>query len=185
MFSIKLVGNINNVGIALDSLRAFASEAEESQDHQTSDEMESLFSQLPKNPNRNVFLWLMELTLEIVAPVFWWKQLGQYSVDVFNLRYHDHLQEGERLLSGKNFEGFISKEKLSILNNYIRDGHPDVALKPLPTNFIQRGYVKINYKCLNEIYCSENQASDEHWASFLRFTETLPYQELITRCEQL
>ena len=183
MFSIKLVGNINNVGIALDSLRVFASNPEESHDHHASDDLVSLFSQLPKNPNRNVFLWLMEVTLEIAAPVFWWKQLGQYAVDVFNLRYHDQPQEGERLLSERNFEGFISKEKLSILNNYIRDGHPDVTLKLLPTNFIQRGYVKINYKCLNEIYCSENPASEEHWASFLRFTETLPYQELITRCD--
>ena len=85
-----------------------------------------------------------------------------------------------RLLSEKHFEGSISREKLAILNNYIRDGQAETALKLLPANFIQRGYVRINYKSLGDIRRSALPADEEHWGAFLRFLSTLPYSTLIT-----
>jgi len=185
MLTLKLLGEVNNVETALNALRAFSEDEEPSAaaGRREAGAVEHLFSRLPKNPDRNVFLWLLEVTLEISGPVFWWKQFEQYAPEIFTLRHEEGLHEGERLLSEQNFEGFISREKLAILNNYIRDGQAATALKLLPANFVQRRYVKISYSTLREISRSENPATDEHWEAFLRFTTTLPYHSLIMESE--
>ncbi len=176
MLTIQLLGDVRNIDIAFDALGAFAVDAF------NPGEIEQLCSRLPHNPNRNIFLWLLEVVLDISAPAFWWKQISQHTVEIFTMRRQDAKDKTERMLAASDFEGHISKEKIIILNNYIRDGQPETALRLLPANFIQRGYVKINYKTLNEIYCSKNTLTDEHWSSFIQFLETLPYRKLITDC---
>ena len=101
-------------------------------------------------PDRNVLLWLLEVTVIISAPVSWWRQADQHGIQVFPLRRET--ADGHRLLTEADFEGSVSREKIGVLNNYIRDGQPETAIRLLPANFIQRGLAKVSYRALRDIY---------------------------------
>ena len=182
MLKIEILANIRNTETAVRALRSFAedpsSDPLRASDNLDDADAQQLIARLPKNPNRNVFLWLLDVILEITAPVYWWIQIGQYDVDVFTVRRQDH--DDSRLLAERDFEGLITKETLAVLNNYIRDGHPELALNLLPTNFIQRGYIKVSYKSLRDIFHAEDSSTNENWARFHEFIQSLPYSELIT-----
>jgi hypothetical protein len=182
MIDIRILGNVKNTDIALGMIQSFTGEATDRADHVTSDEREldRLLSKLPENPNRNICLWLLDVTLEISAPASWWNQLRQYELDVFPVRHRSRSREGRQLLSRSDFEGSISEEKLAILNNYIRDGQYDTFQRLLPSNYIQRGLVKINYKTLSDILADRESGVDDHWDSFLEFIDTLPFREVLS-----
>ena len=179
MLTIELLDRVKNTDTAIHALRSFSEDPSDGSpiSSQVLEDSRQISARLPSNPDRNVFLWMLDVILEITAPVYWWIQISQYKVDVFTLRRHDH--SPDRLLSEQDFEGPIPGETLAVLNNYIRDSHPELALKLLPTNFIQRGYIKISYKTLNEIYHAEDSSTDENWRRFHGFIESLPYHELI------
>jgi len=197
MFEISMLGDVNNLDVALDVARRFlrfeggsdAPGAPAESDRPASaappgekPDVESLMARFNENPDRNVLLWLLDVVFDISAPVHWWKQIQQYEVDIFWLRRSGELERGKRLLSEKDFDGAISPEKLFILNNYIRDGQPEMTIKILPLNFIQRGFLKTTYKTLNEIHCDKADIADDRWEAFLDYLRTLPYNELITQC---
>ena len=180
MLTIELLGSVKNTDTAIQALRSFSDDPADSPSisPQILGDTQQLAALLPKNPSRNVFLWMLDVILEITAPVYWWIQIGQYDVDIFTLRRQDHDQG--RLLSDQDFEGAVTRQTLAVLNNYIRDGQPDLALKLLPTNFIQRGYIKISYMSLKRIYHTESPSTDGNWGKFREFIESLPHHELIT-----
>jgi len=180
MFEISMLGDVNNLDVALDVARRFL--RFEGGSDAPGAPAESLMARFNENPDRNVLLWLLDVVFDISAPVHWWKQIQQYEVDIFWLRRSGELERGKRLLSEKDFDGAISPEKLFILNNYIRDGQPEMTIKILPLNFIQRGFLKTTYKTLNEIHCDKTDIADDRWEAFLDYLRTLPYNELITRC---
>lgn len=183
MFEISMLGNVNNLDLALEVSKPFL-EAGPALPGETAGrpDVQSLIARFDENPDRNVLLWLLDVVFDISAPVYWWKQIQQYDVDIFWVRRQRDGQGSERLLSEEDFEGAISPEKLFILNNYIRDGQPEMTIKILPLNFIQRGFLKANYKTLNEIYCDRGETDDERWRTFVDCVRNLPYNALITRC---
>lgn len=144
--------------------------------------MDRILEQLVETPERNVYLWLLEATFDITAPQAWWKQIEQYGIDVFPLRRVQGAGGSRKLLTEDDFDGGIAKETLTVLNNYIRDGNPQTALRYLPVNFLSRCLAKITYKTLNEIYCDRGRLSGSTWELFLGYLESLPLKELIERC---
>jgi hypothetical protein len=184
MFTIKLLCKVNNINVALEVMRSFAKESFLSTGTSMgeNDELQRLIAHLPENPNRNICLWLLNVTLEISAPASWWNQLNQYDVEVFILRQQSRSDGSIRLLSQEDFEESVSEEKLAILNNYIRDGQFETLQRLLPASIIRRGFIKVSYKTLNEIYCDRSSGAVGHWETFLRFLESLPYADVIVRC---
>ena len=128
-------------------------------------------------PERNVLLWLLEVTLIISAPISWWRQADQYNIQIFPMRRNP--DSDDRFLTSDDFEGPVSREKVAVLNNYIRDGQSDTAIALLPANFIQRGLAKASYRTLKDIRAAAAGTREEHWQVFLTFLQTLPYYELI------
>ncbi len=175
MFTVKLLGQVSNTDVALDVMRDFAGEA-------TREGLQNLIDLLPDNPNRNICLWLLNVVLEIAAPVSWWNQLKKYDIEMFLVRNQSRADGSHRLLSEEDFEGTIAEEKLAILNNYIRDGQFETLQRLLPADIIQRGFLKVSYKSLNDIYCEMISTAEGHWESFLRFLESLPYSDIIQKC---
>ena len=175
MFTVKLLGQVSNTEVALEVMRDFAGEAHV-------DELHQLITMLPDNPNRNICLWLLNVVLDISAPVSWWNQLKKYDIEMFLLRQQNRSDGSLRLLSESDFEGSIAVEKLAIFNNYIRDGQFETLQRLLPANIIQRGFLKVSYKSLNEIYCEKISAAEGHWGTFLRFLESLSYADIIRKC---
>ncbi len=176
MFTVKLLGQVNNIGVALEVMQDFSGES------LPGDELQRLIARLPENPNRNICLWLLNVVLDISAPASWWNKLKQYDIEMFLLRQQSRIDGSQRLLSQTDFEGSISEEKLAILNNYIRDGQFETLQRLLPANIIQRGFIKVSYKALNDIYCDKRSVAEGHWETFLRFLESLPYADVIENC---
>ena len=176
MFTVKLLGQVNNIAVALEVMQDFAGES------LPGDELQRLIARLPENPNRNICLWLLNVVLDITAPASWWNQLKQYDIEMFLLRQQNRIDASQRLLSQTDFEGSISEEKLAILNNYIRDGQFETLQRLLPANIVQRGFIKVSYKALNDIYWERRSVTTDHWETFIRYLETLPYNDVITKC---
>lgn len=175
MFTVKLLGRVNNVNVALEMMHDFAAP-------QNGDDLQRLIDSLPGNPNRNICLWLLNLALDISAPASWWNQLKQYDIGIFLLRQQRRSDGSQRFLDQSDFEGSISDEKLAILNNYIRDEQYETLQRLLPSNIVQRGFIQVSYKTLNDIYCERSSTATSHWETFLRYLETLPYHDVITKC---
>ena len=132
----------------------------------------------PVPEERNILLWLLDVTLDIAAPVAWWRQASAYDINIFAFRRRSG--EEERLLVPEDFEGPVPAETLAVLNNYIRDGQPETAARLLPVNFIRRALVKANYRVLRDIHAGQRDNADEHWQALIAFIATLPHGRLIT-----
>ena len=182
MFSIDYDEKVNNIAIALQAANDFLGKKYTSIDdianHES--EVQELYSHFAQSPERNIFLWLLNVVLEVTAPNSWWYQVKLYNVDVFLTRREERNETKDRLLSMSDFEGSISPETLDILNNYVRDGHYDTVIKLLPLNFIQRGYIKIDYNTMHQIYNDKRSVLEEHWHSFIQFVRKLPFHQLFT-----
>jgi hypothetical protein len=180
MFRVEILGGVNNIDAALETIRSFEGDGG-SAGVEPSEYLRAILARLPDNPERNICLWLLDVTLQIMAPASWWNQLKQYELDIFLIRRKTRDDRERVLLVSSDFEGSISEEKLGILNNYIRDGQYDTLQRLLPLNFIRSGFVKVCYKSLSQIYSDKREVPDDHWVSFLEFLKTLPYEDLIAR----
>lgn len=148
------------------------------------------------------FLRMINVTVDVVAPLYWWKEFDTYKVgtvanscstmhkisaklfalDDFS---HEHLTiENKRLL----------ETLISILNaqrdKYIKakENYADaVSLKRywwqmiqlLPSSYNQRRTIQLNYEVLRRMYHSRKNHKLDEWRTFCKWVESLPYSELI------
>lgn len=146
------------------------------------------------------FRRMIKVYCDITAPLYWWKEFDTYKVGTvanscstmhtihrrdltLNDFAHDHLTECNRNL-------------LQLIINNINEARrayveaPDAAsakedwyqmIQLLPSSFLQKRTVELNYEVLNNIYqCRRHHKLDE-WRHFCALVETLPYADkLIT-----
>lgn len=141
------------------------------------------------------FLRFIDVTLDIDAPLFWWKEFDTYKVGTvanscstmhkihakpFELSdfSHEHL----RSMALNNLESTIR-----VLNHYrsLYLQSKDKAywwqlIELLPSSYNQRRTVKLNYAVLRNMYHARKHHKLDDWRIFCAWIESLPYSELIT-----
>lgn len=162
---------------------------------------------LKSGQDHSKFMRMIEVSLDIVAPLYWWKEFDTYKVGTvanscstmhkihakeFTLDdfSHEHLITNEpipcTLLSGKQFlEGLLNAL------NYSRRMYLETKDKKwwwqmiqlLPTSYNQRRTVTLNYAVLKNIFQARKEHKLDEWRNFCKWIETLPYSELITGVE--
>lgn len=154
-------------------------------------------------PDHGKFLRMITVTLDIVAPLYWWKEMDTYSVGVvknscstmhkiadkpFTLydfsyehlegEYLNSLQETIRLLNSAR-EMYLwekrQKEHLVSPKDYWWQ-----LIQLLPSSYNQRRTVMLNYAVLKSIYHAQKGHKLDEWNKFCQWIEGLPYSELIT-----
>lgn len=153
------------------------------------------------------FMRMINVTLDIVAPLYWWKEFDTYKVGTVR-----NSCSTMHSLTHKPFEvsdfsvghlkntfidalGTICKaDTLIVLQilinclNYMRERYLYTKDKTywwqmiqlLPSSYNQRATVQLNYAVLRNMYHSRKAHKLDEWRDFCKWIETLPYaKELI------
>lgn len=148
------------------------------------------------------FMRMITVTLDITAPLYWWKEFDTYKVGTVanscstmhkihakefdvNDFSHEHVEE----LTGDDYNmsyDFLLRT-VDILN-YYRKKFLETNNKKywwqmiqlLPSSYNQRRTVMLNYEVLANIYKSRRNHKLDEWHTFCDWIKTLPYSELIT-----
>ena len=149
------------------------------------------------------FLRQVFVTVDITAPLYWWKEFDTYKVGTVanscSTMHKIHAKEFtledfscEHLFdtpeSEFNDSMDVLKEVIDILNLYrdhfVKNPHRKdywwQLIQLLPSSYNQRRTVMLNYEVLANIYKSRRNHKLDEWHVFCEWIENLPYAELIT-----
>lgn len=151
------------------------------------------------------FMRMINVTLDITAPLYWWKEFDTYKVGtVRNSCSTMHkVTEKEFTLDDFSHEHMTSHNNALLRdivddlnayrNRYISSKETD-GMKPkdwwwqiiqlLPSSYNQRATIQLNYAVLRSIYHARKNHKLDEWREFCKWIETLPYSELITSTKQ-
>lgn len=151
------------------------------------------------------FMRMINVTLDITAPLYWWKEFDTYKVGTvrnscstmhkiaekeFDLNdfSHEHLNIAN-LEVLKDTINILNEERYCYINGFITTEYCIPAkskdtwwqiIQLLPSSYNQRATVQLNYAVLRNMYHSRKNHKLDCWRTFCEWIETLPYSELIT-----
>ena len=146
-------------------------------------------------PDHGKYLRMINVTLDIYAPLYWWKEFDTYKVgtvanscstmhkiharpfDIDDFS-HEHLTDSAKhtmyqiMWELNAYRGlFIDTKKKEYWWNMIQ---------LLPSSYNQLRTVQLNYQVLKSMYHARKNHKLDEWHTFCEWIETLPYSELIT-----
>lgn len=146
------------------------------------------------------FMRMINVTMDITAPLYWWKEFDTYKVGTVrnscSTMHKIHAKEftlddfsHEHLMDIGVYDNPVSVMGLviSCLNecrakfletNDKQCWHQLIQL--LPSSYNQRATVQLNYAVLRNMYHSRKNHKLDEWREFCEVIKTLPYSELIT-----
>ena len=154
------------------------------------------------------FMRMINVTCDITAPLYWWKEFDTYKVGTvrnscstmhkiqakeFTLNdfSHEHLitteidTENPRLVKAPMI---FTLESVICQLNYCRLKYLETSdkiwwwqmIQLLPSSYNQRATVQLNYAVLRNMYHARKNHKLDEWRDFCKWVENLPYSELIT-----
>ena len=150
-------------------------------------------------PDHGKFLRMITVTLDITAPLYWWKEFDTYKVGTvanscstmhkihskkFEVRdfSHDHLS-----LLGLNMLQVLVDQLEANRLKYLETKDKRYwwqLVQLLPSSYNQRRTILLNYAVLRTMYHARKNHKLDEWRKFCQWVETLPYaSELITNQE--
>lgn len=136
------------------------------------------------------FLRMITVTLDITAPLYWWKEFDTYKVGTvanscstmhkihdkeFELDdfSHEHLSElGIEYL--KDTVSMLNRAREAYLKTKDKLCWWDM-IQLLPTSYNQKRTVQLNYQVLKSMYHARKAHKLDEWVEFCNWCETLPY----------
>ncbi len=141
-------------------------------------------------PDHRKFLRMIHVTMDITAPLYWWKEFDTYKVGtVANSCSTMHkIHEKELTIDDFSTE-HLTPRSLSLLDSLIahlnvhRDEFNTLKNKDdwwqmiqlLPSSYNQKRTVSMNYEVLLHIYLSRFDHKLDEWNIFCQWIEELPY----------
>lgn len=153
------------------------------------------------------FLRMINVTVDITAPLYWWKEFDTYKVGtvrdscstmhtICNKEFtlddfsHEHLTllHTEDFPLGKGESIDVLKNTIKYLNEYRDQYNNEVdttwkkrfwrqIIQLLPSSYNQCSTVQLNYEVLLNMYHSRKNHKLDEWRTFCKWVETLPYME--------
>lgn len=135
------------------------------------------------------------VTLDIVAPLYWWKEFDTYKVGTVANSCSTMHTIHKREFKPEDFSVeylMPSYEKVFMRTldalNEAREAYlqtPDKLfwwqmIQLLPSSYNQRRTVLLNYQVLRHMYHARKEHKLNEWRTFCRWIESLEYSELIT-----
>ncbi len=155
-----------------------------------------LMTTLSENgPVHSKYLRMINVTLDITAPLYWWKEFDTYKVGTVanscSTMHKIHAKEFELDDFSHDQLNDIAidflKETIRILNS-ARENYLNTKFKHwwwqmiqlLPSSYNQRRTVQLNYAVLQNMYQHRKEHKLDEWREFCKWIQTLPHSELIT-----
>ena len=183
MMEVRVAGKLANIAEAVNEVRHVhpsAPEPGEGPEHLSEEFRQFMLTLLQRGESRHVFLWLLQVTLDLSAPEYWWHQAQPYFSDLAWVRRHPTTKGRRALLTQEDFEGGIPQPVLETLNERIIEEQRELLEASLPENFIRRAYVHTDYAELRRLYIDRGHYDSGHWRDLAAFVQTLRYSDLIT-----
>ena len=151
-------------------------------------------------PDHSKFMRMINVTLDITAPLYWWKEFDTYKVGtVRNSCSTMHkIHEKEFTLDDFSIDDFEVEDGEIFLSDCFKNVVADCEMlrklfvetgdkkywrgliQLLPESYNQRATVQLNYAVLRNMYHSRKNHKLDCWRTFCEWIETLPYaKELI------
>ena len=144
------------------------------------------------------FMRMINVTMDITAPLYWWKEFDTYKVGTVrnscSTMHKIHAKEftlddfSHEQLTDTAIEDCL-KVVIRFLN-IARDIFIDLdgkskpvwwqMIQLLPSSYNQRSTVQLNYAVLRNIYHARKNHKLDEWHTFCEWVESLPYSEIIT-----
>lgn len=141
------------------------------------------------------FMRMINVTLDITAPLYWWKEFDTYKVGTvrnscstmhkihskeFTLDdfSHEHLNDGSLNILDMTIYHLNAYRDEFLRTNDKNDWWQMIQL--LPSSYNQRATVQLTYAVLRNMYHSRKNHKLDEWRDFCKWIESLPYSELIT-----
>lgn len=147
-------------------------------------------------PSHRKFLRQIFVSVDITAPLYWWKQFDTYKIGITpnSCSTMHKIQDKEFTLDDFSVEHLNDdvlnkpfKDIISCLNFfrqlYIQDHDKDnwwQMIQLLPSSYNQKRTVTMNYENLLNIYETRRNHKLDEWKDFCKWIERLPNAELIT-----
>lgn len=147
-------------------------------------------------PSHRKFLRQIFVSVDITAPLYWWKEFDTYKVGTTanSCSTMHKIHEKEFTLDDFSVEHLNDdvlnkpfKDIISCLNFfrqlYIQDHDKDnwwQMIQLLPSSYNQKRTVTMNYENLLNIYETRRNHKLDEWKDFCKWIERLPNAELIT-----
>ena len=147
-------------------------------------------------PDHGKFLRMISVSLDITAPLYWYKEFDTYKVGTVanscSTMHKIHAKEFE--WDDFSFEHLLPDEATEFMKhlvdglNFYRAKFIETKDKTywwqmiqlLPSSYNQRRTVLLNYQVLKTMYHARKNHKLDEWRAFCEFIRTLPYSELIT-----
>ena len=151
----------------------------------------ALMKKLAKaGPDHGKFLRMINVTCDITAPLYWWKEYDTYKVGtVANSCSTMHKIHAKKFtLDDFSHEHLTAKAEkcllttIEVLNDY-RNTFLDLKdkrywwqmIQLLPTSYNQKRTVQLNYQVLKNMYHSRKNHKLDEWHTLCAWIENLPY----------
>lgn len=162
-----------------------------------SNDLKLMQSLIRAGTDHSKFMRMIDVTMDITAPLYWWKEFDTYKVGtVANSCSTMHkIHSKEFTLEDFSHEYlFTDDESLPFLNhlisglNFYRNKYIETKDKKywwkiiqlLPSSYNQKRTIQLNYQVLRNIYFSRRNHKLDEWHDFCSIIEELPYgKELI------
>lgn len=166
-----------------------------------SNDLKLMQSLIRAGTDHSKFMRMINVTMDITAPLYWWKEFDTYKVGtVANSCSTMHkIHSKEFTLDDFSYEHLGDKEKQILLTiieamNESRDAfitwNEDYKhdkkdywwqmIQLLPSSYNQKRTVQLNYQVLRHMYFSRKNHKLDEWHDFCSIIEELPYgKELI------
>ena len=136
------------------------------------------------------FLRMINVTLDITAPLYWWKEFDTYKVGTVanscSTMHKIHAKEftlddfSHEHLTVNWLDGL--KEIIHLLNDarvgflaYNDKQYWWQMIQLLPSSYNQKRTVQLNYQVLKSMYLARKHHKLDEWVEFCKWCETLPY----------
>ena len=150
------------------------------------------------------FLRMVNVTVDITAPLYWWKEFDTYKVGTVanscSTMHKIHEKEftlddfSHEHLFNDNLEGHDGidclKQTIKVLNLYrrfyINNKHKGdwwQMIQLLPSSYNQKRTVQLNYQVLKSMYHARKNHKLDEWKEFCEWIEELPYAKELILCQ--
>lgn len=144
-------------------------------------------------PDHGKFLRMITVTVDVTAPLYWWKEADQYKISTVTNSCSTMHKIHSRDLTVEDFSydhnnvpGWLDYT-IGVLNacrkRYLETNDKSwwySMIQILPTSYNQRRTYFLNYAVLRAMYHARKHHKLDEWREFCRWIESLPYSELIT-----
>ena len=146
------------------------------------------------------FLRMINVTCDITAPLYWWKEFDTYKVGTVanscSTMHKLHAKEFTLAdFSWENLEPLALgslEETIKVMNiyreMYIHDKNKrwwQQMVQLLPTSYQQKRTVQLNYQVLKNIYFARRNHKLDEWHTLCNWIENLPYFKEICMLEEM